>query len=82
MTRQCLTSLACLLVAGAAGAAEVVTVTLVGGGRITAPMLRQNDDGVALDLGFSSQSHFTRLFSGLTGITPRQYQRLHARMCP
>ncbi|NBX30662.1 peptidase S1, partial [bacterium] len=52
MTRQCLTSLACLLVAGAAGAAEVVTVTLVGGGRITAPMLRQNDDGVALDLGF------------------------------
>ena len=37
---------------------------------------------IALDLGFSSQSHFTRMFSGLTGITPRQYRRLHAKMCP
>jgi AraC-like DNA-binding protein len=35
---------------------------------------------IALDLGFSSQSHFTRLFSGLTGITPRQFRRLHGRM--
>jgi AraC-like DNA-binding protein len=35
---------------------------------------------IALDLGFSSQSHFTRLFSGLTGITPQQFRRLHARM--
>ncbi len=26
--------------------------------------------GVALDLGFSSQSHFTRLWSSLTGMTP------------
>lgn len=30
---------------------------------------------VALDLGFSSQSHFTRLFSGLTGMTPAKYQK-------
>ena len=30
---------------------------------------------IALDLGFSSQSHFTRLFSGLTGITPLQFRR-------
>lgn len=30
---------------------------------------------VALDLGFSSQSHFTRLFSELTGITPARYRR-------
>ena len=35
--------------------------------------------GIAFDLGFSSQSHFTRLFSGLTGITPREFRRLHRR---
>jgi len=33
-------------------AAEIVTATLVGGGKVTAPLLRQNDDGVVLDLGF------------------------------
>jgi len=43
----------CLTVAcGAwASAAEMVTVTLVGGSRVTAPLLRRNDDGVVLDLG-------------------------------
>lgn len=35
---------------------------------------------ISLDLGFSSQSHFTRLFSGLTGITPQQFRQLHVRM--
>lgn len=30
---------------------------------------------VALDVGFSSQSHFTRLFSMLTGMTPAKYRR-------
>ncbi len=35
---------------------------------------------IALDLGFSSQSHFTRLFSGLTGLTPRQFRQMHLRM--
>jgi AraC family transcriptional regulator len=30
---------------------------------------------IALDLGFSSQSHFTRLFSDLTGFTPASYRR-------
>ena len=30
---------------------------------------------LALDLGFSSQSHFTRLFSGLTGMTPLTYRK-------
>jgi AraC family transcriptional regulator len=30
---------------------------------------------VALELGFSSQSHFTRLFSEATGITPARYQK-------
>jgi AraC family transcriptional regulator len=30
---------------------------------------------IALDLGFSSQSHFTRLFSSLTGFTPAGYRR-------
>lgn len=35
---------------------------------------------LSLDLGFSSQSHFTRLFSGLTGITPYQFRRAQRRM--
>jgi serine protease Do len=35
-----------------AAAAEIVTVTLVGGGRVTGPLLRQSDEGVAIDLGF------------------------------
>jgi len=30
---------------------------------------------IALDLGFSSQSHFTRLFSELTGFTPASFRR-------
>lgn len=30
---------------------------------------------VSLDLGFCSQSHFTRVFRGLTGITPHQFGR-------
>jgi AraC family transcriptional regulator len=30
---------------------------------------------VALDLGFSSQSHFTRLFSTLVGMTPASYRK-------
>ncbi len=30
---------------------------------------------IALDLGFASQSHFTRLFSGLTGMTPAKDQK-------
>jgi AraC-like DNA-binding protein len=34
---------------------------------------------VALETGFCSQSHFTRLFSGLTGLTPLQFQRMHHR---
>ena len=33
-------------------AAEIVTVTLVGGSRLTGALLRRNDDGVVLDLGF------------------------------
>jgi len=31
--------------------------------------------GVSVQLGFSSQSHFTRLFSSLTGMTPAKYQK-------
>lgn len=34
---------------------------------------------VALDLGFASQSHFTRLFSGLTGMTPAKYRKQFRR---
>ncbi len=33
-------------------AADIVTVTLVGGSKVTGPLLRQNDDGIVLDLGF------------------------------
>lgn len=32
---------------------------------------------IALDLGFSSQSHFTRLFVSLTGLSPDQFRKLH-----
>ena len=35
---------------------------------------------LSLDLGFSSQSHFTRLFSSLTGNTPYEFWRSHRRM--
>jgi len=45
----------CLCLVAACGldtrAADMVTVTLVGGSRVTAPLLRRNDDGVVLDLG-------------------------------
>jgi AraC-like DNA-binding protein len=30
---------------------------------------------LSLDLGFSSQSHFTRLFSQLSGMTPAKYRK-------
>lgn len=42
---------ACSLTATIALAGEPVTVTLVGGAKITAPLLRRNDEGVVLDLG-------------------------------
>lgn len=35
---------------------------------------------IALDLGFSSQSHFTRIFSALTGMTPARYQKQFRRI--
>ena len=41
-----------LLVAGQVRAAEQVTVTLVGGAKITANLLRESPEGVVLDLGF------------------------------
>ena len=34
---------------------------------------------VSLELGFSSQSHFTRLFSSLTGLTPARYAKQFRR---
>jgi len=34
---------------------------------------------VALDLGFSSQSHFTHVFSRLTGMTPAKYRKQFRR---
>jgi len=52
--------------------------------RLAAAMVRLRDDSrpltyVALDLGFSSQSHFTRLFSTLTGMTPARYRKEFGR---
>lgn len=35
---------------------------------------------IAMDLGFSSQSHFTRLFSTLTGSTPAKFRKQHMRV--
>lgn len=35
--------------------------------------------GVALELGFSSQSHLTQLFSSLTGMTPAKYRKQFRR---
>lgn len=35
---------------------------------------------LSLDLGFSSQSHFTRIFTSLTGLTPHHFRQLHRRM--
>lgn len=54
MIRCFMRALVLALAAVPAAAAEIVTVTLVGGGRITAPLLRRNDDGVVLDLGFEA----------------------------
>ena len=44
-------SLWAMLSATATAAAEQVTVTLTGGAKLTATLLRQNDQGVVLDLG-------------------------------
>jgi len=49
------------------------SLTLLKTGRVPLAQL-------SLDLGFSSQSHITRLFSGLTGITPYQFRRAQRRM--
>ena len=37
---------------------------------------------MALDLGFASQSHFTRVFSSVTGMTPAKYRRTFRRKVP
>lgn len=36
--------------------------------------------GIALDLGFCSQSHYTRQFSCLTGMSPGRFRRLQANV--
>lgn len=46
-------------------------------------LLRSDADslaGIGIELGFSSQSHFTRLFSLLTGMPPQRFRRLHRRI--
>lgn len=45
-------TLAILLFAGSAFAGEQVTVSLAGGAKITAELLRENPEGVVLDLGY------------------------------
>jgi AraC-like DNA-binding protein len=52
--------------------------------RIRAAVMLLQDGSISLtklslDLGFSSQSHFTRVFSGLTGMTPKGFRRQHER---
>jgi AraC-like DNA-binding protein len=52
--------------------------------RITAsiPLLQANSDtlaGIALEVGFASQSHFTRLFSDTTGMTPAKFRKQFRR---
>lgn len=37
---------------------------------------------VALDLGFADQSHFTRHFQRLVGVSPQRYAKAIARSCP
>jgi len=44
--------------------------------------LQANSDtlaGIAHELGFSSQAHFTHLFSTLTGMTPAKYRKQFRR---
>jgi AraC family transcriptional regulator len=51
--------------------------------RLSLALLKSGREPIAqlsLDLGFSSQSHFTRLFSSLTGLTPHQFRRVQ-RLC-
>lgn len=43
--------MSCVIAALPANAVEPVTVTLAGGAKITAPLLRKNDEGLVLDLG-------------------------------
>jgi AraC-like DNA-binding protein len=46
------------------------------------PLLQANSDtlaGIALELGFSSQSHFTRMFGEMTGMTPAKFQKQFRR---
>ncbi len=52
--------------------------------RIEAAQLALRESGrsineIALTLGFSSQSHFTRVFRTRTGLTPLAYRHLHAK---
>ncbi|HEY1598290.1 MAG TPA: trypsin-like peptidase domain-containing protein [Pirellulales bacterium] len=51
MRRRNFLCLVLLCVGGTANAADRVTVTLVGGAKITAELLRENDQGLVLDLG-------------------------------
>jgi AraC family transcriptional regulator len=37
---------------------------------------------IAVDAGFSDQSHFTRVFRTITGTTPERYRRAHATSSP
>jgi AraC family transcriptional regulator len=50
--------------------------------RAAMPMLETGStplSTIALDLGFSSQSHFTRLFGEMTGMTPARFRRQFGR---
>jgi len=49
------------------------SLAMLSAGEVSLPQL-------SLELGFCSQSHFTRVFSSLTGITPHQFGRTHRRL--
>lgn len=62
--------------------ARVFTSPVIRWIRLALVMLQADSRSLAqlsLDLGFSSQSHFTKIFSGLTGMSPRLFQRRQAR---
>jgi AraC family transcriptional regulator len=41
---------------------------------------KQSVAEIAIELGFSDQSHFARIFRGLVGVTPKKYSYAHPRL--
>jgi AraC family transcriptional regulator len=56
---------------------EYVRARRVEAGRLALRNPHRSISEIALTLGFSSQSHFTRVFRRQTGLTPLGYRRMH-----